>query len=62
MSVETETVSTDPWKFAAKVICGDVTHYYIGTEDESRSQVKRIAIKQMEAKLAKMNASRNSAN
>lgn len=59
MSVKTETISTDPWKFAATVTCGDAEFFHIGEEGESRAKVKRDAIKGMEAKLQKLYGSRN---
>jgi hypothetical protein len=59
MTIKTETISSDPWKFAATATIGNVSHRYIGDEGESRAVVKRIAAKQLELKLVKANASRN---
>jgi hypothetical protein len=59
MTVATQTISTDPWKFAATATLGSVSQTYIGEEGESRSVVKRIAVKLLESKLIKANASRN---
>ena len=59
MEIETNTVSTDPWKFSARAKLGDVSASYIGEEGESRAKVKNKAVKLLEAKLAKMGASRN---
>ena len=59
MTIKTETISTDPWKFAATAVWGNVTVVYIGEEGESRATVKRIAKQQCEAKVIKLNASRN---
>jgi hypothetical protein len=59
MTIKTETISTDPWKFAATATLGDISCRYIGEEGESRATVKRIAKRQLENKLAKMSQSRN---
>lgn len=59
MNIKTETISTDPWKFAATATWGNVSVRYIGDEGESRSVVKRVAKQQCEAKVARMAASRN---
>ena len=59
MTIKTETISTDPWKFAATATIGGFSYRYIGEEGESRAVVKGIAAKQLEKKIAKANASRN---
>lgn len=62
MTVKTETISTDPWKFAATATLEGVSFFYIGEEGESRAVVKRKAIKQLWAKIEAASKSRNSAN
>ena len=59
MVVKTETISTDPWKFAATATWGDISVYYIGEEGESRATVKRVAKKLCESKVERAAASRN---
>ena len=59
MTIKTQTISTDPWKFAAEATEGDVRVRYIGNEGESRAAVKTKAIKMLNAKLQQTYASRN---
>jgi hypothetical protein len=59
MEVETNMVTTDPRKFAAVAKDGRFQSRYIGDEGETRAQVKRKAIQQLEALIAKANATRN---
>lgn len=59
MTIATETVSTDPWKFAAMATWGDAAVRYIGEEGESRAVVKRIAKRMLEEKVVKLSATRN---
>jgi len=62
MTVKTETISTDPWKFAATATLESFSCRYIGEEGESRSTVKRKATKLLWAKIEAASKSRNSAN
>lgn len=59
MVVKTETISTDPWKFAATATWGDISVRYIGEEGESRATVKRVAKQLCESKVERAAASRN---
>jgi hypothetical protein len=59
MQVKTQTISTDPWKFAAEAIEGVLRVRYIGDEGESRATVKRKATEMLNAKLQAAYATRN---
>ena len=59
MTVKTQTISTDPWKFAAEATEGDVRVRYIGNDGESRAIVKTKVLKMLDAKLQQTHASRN---
>lgn len=55
MTIKTETISTDPWKFAATATTtnndGTFEYTYIGEEGESRAVCKTQARKGLERKL-----------
>lgn len=63
MKTKTETISTDPLKFAATVTVsshdGTITYTYVGDEGESRAVVKRKAVAGMQSKINRLYNTRN---
>jgi hypothetical protein len=53
MKTTTETLSTDPWKFAATATCNGKEYTYVGDEGESRGVCKTAAKKALESILKK---------
>lgn len=49
-TVKTTEVSTDPHKYMAVAIFGCHAATYIGDEQETRSMVKTVAVKELKAK------------